>query len=454
MSKTSPPKIPSDALTGSVRNFQEVRGSDVIGRVQPFFDWQDLRRQHNLWSYSKATNTAPTAHSEATSDSGVTTSGVNFASQDYLSLSSHDAVKEAAKAAIDEFGVHSAGSGALLGNTRYSLQLEQVISDFLGCEHTVLYPTGWSAGFGVVQGLIRPNDHVLMDILTHSCLQEGAKAATKNIHFHGHLNINRARQKLEKIRAKDTKNAIMVITESQFSMHADTPDLRGLQDVCRAYDATLVIDVAHDLGCIGDTGHGQLGLQNMLGEADLIIGSFSKSFASNGGFVATRSQAVKEYLKYYSATQTFSNAMSPVQAAIVLKAFEIIKSEEGAALRRKLMDNILYLRAELEKARLEVTGVPCAVVPVNIGTEGSARIAARRLAELAAIVNLVEYPAVPKGNARFRLQVMAAHSKDDIDQLVKLMVTAVNEAEVLYRPHRERLATATVKAAKLKGVAA
>ncbi|MDA1098151.1 MAG: aminotransferase class I/II-fold pyridoxal phosphate-dependent enzyme [Proteobacteria bacterium] len=443
-SSDTPGELPIEALTGSVRDFQELRGSDLIGRVQPFFDWQDLRRQHDLWSYSKATNTAPTSHSAATSDSGVRTAGVNFASQDYLSLSSHEAVKAAAKAAIDEYGVHSAGSSALLGNTRFSLQLEQVVSEFLGFEHTVLYPTGWSAGFGVVQGLVRPDDHVLMDILTHSCLQEGAKAATRNIHFHGHLNVDRARQRLARIRANDPNNAIMVITESQFSMHADTPDLRGLHDVCREYNALLVIDVAHDLGCVGETGHGQLGLQNMLGDADLIIGSFSKTFASNGGFVATRSRAVKEYLKYYSATQTFSNAMSPAQAASVLQAFEIVRSDEGAALRRKLMDNVLYLRAELGKARLEVTGVPGAVVPVNIGTEGSARIAARRLAELAAIVNLVEYPAVPKGNARFRLQVMANHNKKDIDTLVRLMATAVKEAEVLFRPYGQELAATAI----------
>jgi 7-keto-8-aminopelargonate synthetase-like enzyme len=445
--------FPTEALTGSLRDFKDVRGTDLIGRVQPFFDWQDLRRQNGLWSYSKATDSAPKSSCTALSDAGVPTTGVNFASQDYLSLSSHEAIKQVATDAIAEFGVHSAGSGALLGNTRYSLQLEEVISDFLGFGHTVLYPTGWSAGFGVVQGLIRPDDHVLMDVLTHSCMQEGALAATRNIHFHGHLNVEGARRKLKKIRSTDTENAILVITESQFSMHADTPDLRGLQEVCREYDATFIVDVAHDMGCIGETGHGHLGLQNMLDEVDLVIGSFSKTFASNGGFVATRSHAVKEYLKYYSATQTFSNALSPVQAAIVLKAFEIIRSDEGAALRRKLMDNILYLRAELEAARLEVGGVPCAVVPVNIGTEGHARIAALRLAEMGAIANLVEYPAVPKGNARFRLQVMAGHSRDDVDQIVSLMGTAIKEAEAIYQPYQAQISTPIRPAAK-KAVAA
>ena len=441
MSSIDQSPLPIDALTGSVKDYREPLGSDLLRRAEPFFAWQDLRRGHDLWPYSKATDTAPQAHCTAISDTGNTTSGVNFASQDYLSLSSHEAIKAAAKDAIDAYGTHSAGSGALLGNTRYSLQLEAVISEFSGFEHTVLYPTGWSAGFGVVQGLVRPDDHVLMDILSHSCLQEGALAATRNIHFHGHLNIEGARRRLRKIRAKDAHNAILVITESLFSMHADTPDLRALQQACREFDATLLVDVAHDFGCIGETGHGHLGLQDMLNDVDLVVGSFSKTFASNGGFVLTRSQAVKEYLKYYSATQTFSNALSPVQAAIVLKAFEIIRSAEGRTLREALMRNILSLRESLGQARLEVTGDPCAIVPVNIGAEGHARLASRRLAELGAVANLVEYPAVPRGNARFRLQVMAQHSQDDIDQMVRLLKTAIDESDAVYRPYREQLAT-------------
>jgi 7-keto-8-aminopelargonate synthetase-like enzyme len=333
--------------------------------------------------------------------------------------------------------VHSAGSGALLGNTKYSLELERTISDFLGLRHTVLYPTGWAAGFGVIQGLIRPDDHVLMDILAHSCLQEGANVATRNVHFHGHLNVQSARKHLAKIRARDSKNAILVVTESLFSMHADTPDLAALQQACREFDATLLVDVAHDFGCIGDDGRGHLGLQRMLPDVDLVIGSFSKTFASNGGFVACNSQAVKEYLKYYSATQTFSNALSPVQSATVLKAFEIVRSQEGRDLRTKLMNNVLYLRDEMQRAGFEVLGNPSPIVPVMAGAEGLARIVGRRLPELGVVANLVEYPAVPKGSARYRLQVMANHGKQDIDTVVERMRRAVDESEVAYRPYQE-----------------
>ena len=431
--------VPKTALNGSLRDYREPHGTDLIDRVAPFFEWQDSRRQVGLWPYSKSTDTAPTTSCAARDDDGDEVVGVNFASQDYMSLSSHPDIKEAAKAAVDEFGVHSAGSAALLGNTRISLQLEQTISDFLGGKEIVLYPTGWSAGFAAVQGLIRPNDHVVMDVLAHSCLQEGARAATQNIYFHGHLNVNSVARRLARIRAHDTENAILVISESLFSMHSDTPDIGALRAACDQYNATLLIDAAHDLGCIGADGLGHLGLQGMLDQVDLVVGSFSKSFASNGGFVAVSTRAAKEYLKYYSATQTFSNALSPMQAAVVNEAFRIVKSAEGQERRDRLMDNILYMRRSMSAAGLEVLGDPSPIVPVKVGAEGQARLASLRLSQLGAIANLVEYPAVPQGGARYRVQVMSDHSHTDIDVLIEKMVQSMESSGIQFQNFKEGL---------------
>lgn len=428
--------LPAEALNGSLRDYKEIRGVDLLGRTDGFYAWQDLRRAHKLWPYSKSTDTAPKTTCIARDDMGETVEGVNFASQDYLSLSSHPAVKEAAIAAVKEYGVHSAGSAALLGNTHNSLKLERTISDFVNGREVVLYPTGWSAGFAAVQGFVRPSDHVVLDVLAHSCLQEGARSATGNIHFHGHLNVKGLERRLQKIRAHDTDNAILVVTESLFSMHSDTPDIGALKAVCDEYKATLLVDCAHDFGCIGEDGLGHIGLQNALDKSDIVIGSFSKTFASNGGFIAVRNRAQKEYLKYYSATQTFSNALSPVQAASVQAAFEIVRSQEGRDRRRSLMDNILYMRAEMTKAGMEVLGDPSPIVPVRVGAEGQARIAAHRLNELGAIANLVEYPAVPQGGARFRVQVMANHQRKEIDTLITSMTKAMQYAEADFRPYR------------------
>jgi len=411
--------LTNDALAGSLKDFRVPQGIDLIARTEGFFGWQDERRQQTVWPYARTISSPPAANCEAVSDSNEILSGVNFGSQDYLSLSSHPKIKKAAIEAIERFGVHSAGSAALLGNTALSRELERSLSDFMRGRHIVLYPTGWAAGYGSIQGLVRPRDHIVMDILSHSCLQEGAKAATTNLHFNRHLDLRSVKGKLERIRRQDSKNAILVVTESLFSMHSDTPDLKGLRELCDRYSAMLLVDCAHDLGCMGENGLGQLETQDMLEGADIVIGSFSKSFASNGGFVSVKTRAAAEYLRYYSATTTFSNAMSPAQAAAVLAALEIIRSQEGKQLRRALLSNILKLRTDLSRAGQEVLGVASPIVPVHVGDEARGRIVSKEMSAIGAIANLVEYPAVPLGQSRFRLQVMAKHTDGDIETIVK-----------------------------------
>ncbi len=419
---------PVEALTGSMRDFRDLRGANLMGRVEQFYHWQDLRRRCGLWPYSKSTEEAPLAVCTAKDDKGSSFKGLNFASQDYLGLSSDPEIKEVAKAVIEEYGVHSAGSSALAGNTKYSLKLEETISQFLHLDHTVLYPTGWAAGYGVIKALVGPADHVVMDGLSHACLQEGANSATKNVHLHGHLSLRSVETHLRRIRAKDAENSILVVTEGLFSMDSDTPDLAALQEMCHELDATLLVDVAHDLGAIGGGGHGFIGTQSMLGKIDLVMGSFSKTFASNGGFVSCNSPAVKQYLKFYGCSATFSNALSPVQAATVTKAFEIVQSEKGHELRWMLMKRIQQLRGALKDAGLEVLGDPSPIVPAVVGDEALARRVSRRLPELGVVANLVEYPAVAKGNARFRFQVMPTHTCQHVHDLAERFQSAVDAA--------------------------
>ena len=252
-------------------------------------------------------------------------------------------------------------------------------------------------------------------------MQEGANAATRNIYMHRHLDLDHCRHWLQTIRAKDAENAIMVVTEGLFSMDSDTPNIAAMQELCREYNATLLIDVAHDLGALGPGGRGHIATKNMLGKVDLVMGSFSKTFASNGGFVACHSREVKEYLRYYSPSTTFSNSLSPIQSAVVLKAFEIVESQEGEELRGELMNNILNLRESLRARGLDYYGDPSAIVAVKMGSEALARLVSRRLPDAGLLANLVEYPAVAKGAARFRMQVMAKHSDQNISEAVDIM---------------------------------
>jgi glycine C-acetyltransferase len=185
-------------------------------------------------------------------------------------------------------------------------------------------------------------------------------------------------------------------------------------------------------------------MQGMTGKLDIVMGSFSKTFGSNGGFVATHSPAVREYLKFYGCSQTFSNALSPVQCASVLKAFDIIQSVEGKALRETMMARVLYLREQLQQAGFEVMGDPSAIVPVLVGPEALARIVCQKLPAQGIVLNLVEYPAVAKGNARLRLQVMASHTKEHIDTLIVGLVKACEAAKAEYQDYCDDVAAPPV----------
>jgi glycine C-acetyltransferase len=358
-------------------------------------------------------------------------SGVNFASQDYLSLATHPAIRDVAVEAIARHGVHSAGSLALQGGSEPLVRLTERLAEWLRCRSAVVFPTGWAAGFGAIRALVRESDHIVLDSLAHACLQEGAAAATRNIHRVPHLSCDAIARRLARIRAEHATQGILVVTESLFSMNSTVPDLRAMQDICRSYDATLLVDVAHDLGAIADDGLGFLGDQGMIGEVDLVVGAFSKTFASNGGFVAGNAPGLRQALIAFAGPLTFSNALSPVQAAVVDAALDIVRSAEGARRRKRLMENANLLREGLAARAFDVLGQTSAIVPVTIGDTREARLMTRAALSIGGLVNLVEHPAVSRNQSRWRLQVMADHTPEHIDRMVAIAVVA---RETIHQP--------------------
>lgn len=404
------------ALSGSTLDFIKGPGPDLMAKARALRRWQKNRIDQGYYTYARALAEPPGATTELVMEDGRREAGINFSSQDYLSLASHPRIIAAAKLAMDVFGVHSAGSTALAGNTVAGGALELQLAQFLGYRHACLFPTGWAAGFGVIKALIRETDIVLLDQLAHNCLQEGAMAATPNVHRFRHLDYEHASSKLSQLRAESPDAGILVVTETVFSMDSDSPDLKRLQALCREHSALLLVDVAHDLGCMGPSGLGQLELQNVVGEIDLLIGSFSKTFASNGGFVASNHEALSHYLRFYSPANTFSNSLSPVQVAVVTEALRIITDSEGADRRRRLLRNVVALRDALMEEGTTVLGQPSPLIPVLLGREEFARRAARHVGLEGVLTNLVEFPAVKKNQARLRLQVMADHSPQDCEE--------------------------------------
>ena len=410
----------SEAFSKHLGLFATPKGAHLLDRTRPLGEWLDVRAELNTWPYARTLQDRPATETVLQSQNQRRVAGMNFGSQDYLGLSQHPAILAAAKVALDEYGPHAAASPMLQGNTIPGRRLEYALAEALQTEHVMLFPTGWAAGFGAITGLVRPNDSVVIDQLSHACLMQGARAATQNVYLFRHNDVEALRHRLSRIRAKDAENAILVVSEGLFSMDSDSPRIEAMQDACREHGAVLMMDVAHDFGATGPGGTGQIGIQHMLGKVDLVMGSFSKTFSSNGGFVATNSRAARQFLGIYGGSHIYSNGISPVQSAVALEALRIVRNEEGRALRERSFDNILRLRAGFESRGIECLGNPSNVVPVMCGDETVAKITSRLLEEEGLIANLVEYPAVPRERARFRFQIMASHTPAQIDRAVEV----------------------------------
>lgn len=418
----------SPAFSKHLGLFANPKGSHLLDRTRPLGEWLDLRTELNTWPYARTLHGKPGSETELGSQNGRRVAGMNFGSQDYLGLAGHPAIARAAHEAIDRYGPHAAASPMLQGNTIPGRALEMALGDMLEAEHVLLFPTGWAAGFGTITGLVRPSDSIVIDQLSHASLLQGARAATQNVYMFRHNDVAALRHRLTKIREKDAENAILVVSEGLFSMDSDSPDIEALQQVCRELGAVLMMDVAHDFGATGPHGTGQIGIQKMLGKVDLVMGSFSKTFSSNGGFVATRQASVRQFLGIYGGSHMYSNGISPVQSAVAHEALRIIRSEEGDALRERAFDNILRLRAGFESRGVECLGNPSNVVPVMCGDETVAKWTSRLLEENGLIANLVEFPAVPRERARFRFQIMASHTEEQIDRAVDVFMRCLEEA--------------------------
>lgn len=430
-------KLSHPELTGSTARFAMPHGSNLLERTAKFGNWVKIRQENEVFPYSRSLVTAVGPVATIKDDVGRLSKGLNFASQDYLSMNTNPAVCEAAREAITKYGVHSAGSPVLLGNTIPSLELESGLKDYLQTQEVVLFPTGWAAAFGTITALVRAEDYIVMDELSHASLQTGAYFATRKVSRCKHLDIEAIIEVVKKIRAEDTKNGILVITESLFSMDSDSPDIKRLQVACKEYNATLMVDVAHDLGALGPHGLGHLGVQKLVGQVDLVMGSFSKTFASNGGFLATHSQDVRQYVKYFGGSHTFSNAISPVQCSSVKKVLDIVRSPEGDRLRADLLNIVTFFRKELKSFGFDCLGEPSAIIPVPIGSEAVARIASKLLFQRGLLLNLVEFPAVKIGAARFRLQVMSSHTKEQVSDAARMINDSVQEAREIVKTMKE-----------------
>ena len=425
--------ISRDVRFSSIPDHVDGSRTNLISRWSALGRWFVERGDAGLDPYQRVASERIGPETRGFLRDGAPFSGVNFASQDYLSLASHPSIVRSAAEAAERFGIHSAGSAALMGNTSLSVALEERLARFLGYEICTLFPIGWAAGYGIIKTLVRESDHVVIDILAHACLQEGARAATANVSRFPHLSTGAVEKRLKRIRDSDPRAGILVVTETLFSMDSDIPDIVALQALCRRYDATLLVDCAHDLGALGERGLGVLHAQGMVGKVDILMGSFSKTFASPGGFVACNDLGLKFALRSSCGPSTFTNAMTPIQAAVIDAALSIIDSQEGNERRARLLANTRLLRDGLSAEGFTVMGQPSAIVPVVLGNASISRLMTKYAAEQGGIVNLVEFPAVARNACRWRMQVMAEHTDKHDRSMVEIAVSARAQAEARER---------------------
>lgn len=419
----------NEALTKSLLHFIKLHGTDVDRRCLPYHEWASGRREMGVWPYAKVLMGRVGSQAEVANEF-IRNSGcfINFGSQDYLGLAQRDELRQAVVEGMSEWGVHSAGSPVLCGRTRFLAELEQKFCTLFQRPECIIFPTGWAAGFGVIAGLVRNEDSVVMDALSHNCLQEGARHATSHVRHFAHNDLDMMAALLRVERDRNSGGGLFVVLESLYSMDSDSPNLHAAMRLAREHDAIVILDVAHDFGAMGEKGMGLLEGVSAADQPDVIMGSFSKTFAANGGFIVC-SRPVREYLAFHSPPHIFSNAISPLQTAVVNKAFDMVFSAEGRRLRRELAVNIDAVRGAMEAHGLTVAGTPSPIVPVFVGDEKIARLTSKHLTKNGLLANLVEFPAVARGKARFRFQVMATHERAAITKAAELMVESKRAAE-------------------------
>jgi 8-amino-7-oxononanoate synthase len=341
---------------------------------------------------------------------------VNFSSNDYLGLANEPVVCEAAKKAIDEFGVGSGASRLISGTQPPHSLLEQKLAEFKRTRAAIAFSSGYAAALGTLGALAGKNDAIILDKLSHASLIDGARlcGATVRVFPHNHMGKLESHAKWAKEQLPDAR--ILIVTESVFSMDGDRAPLADIVEIKNRYGAMLLVDEAHAIGVIGENGRG---LADRLGVADQVeiqMGTLSKALGASGGYICA-SQGIVDLITNRARSLIYSTAPPPAIAAAATAAIEFLMSAAGVERIKKLRDNLSQIAVELPGAFLRGASPQSAIVPVIIGGEETAMAASQWLYESGFFVPAVRYPTVAKGSARLRVTVSATHTPAQITSL-------------------------------------
>lgn len=336
-----------------------------------------------------------------------------FCGNDYLGLTHHPAVIQSYQKAAAVYGVGAGAARLISGTSLIHSDLENKIAKHKKKEKALVYSAGYLANLGVLSALAGKGDLILMDKVCHASLVDGARLSGAEFRVFPHKNYQRADEILSKSQARRK----LIVSDTVFSMDGDRAEISDLVDLKAKYGALLVLDDAHVTGVFPDEEGNFLGGKNFISEADVITGTLSKAFGVVGGFAAASAEMI-EYLINFSRPFIFATALPPAICAAALKSLEIF--EEGV-LRKKLWRNIRLFQALLKNSGFETLNEDTPIFPLVLGSEAAALQVSEKLLCSGLLVPAIRYPTVPKGKARLRITVSAAHEPEDFERLVRAL---------------------------------
>ncbi|GGE65475.1 8-amino-7-oxononanoate synthase [Pedobacter psychrotolerans] len=347
-----------------------------------------------------------------------------FGSNSYLGLTNHPKIKEAAKIAIDKYGTGCAGSRFLNGSLDIHIQLENKLAEYVSKEAAVLFSTGFQVNLGVISCLLDRNDYLILDEYDHASIIDGSRLSFSRTIKYAHNDMDDLRRKLSRLPEDAAK---LIVSDGIFSMEGDLVNLPELVKIADEFGANVMMDDAHSLGVIGFNGSGTASHFNLNDSVDLIMGTFSKSLASLGGFIAGDAQTI-EYIKHRARSLMFSASMPPASVASVIAALDIIESEPERI--DKLWDNTNYAKKLLVESGFDIGHSNSPIIPVYIRDNTKTFMITNILQQNGVFVNPVVSPAVPSDSSLIRFSLMATHSFEQIETAIEKLLEAFKAVNV------------------------
>jgi len=380
----------------------------------------DEIKESGLWKNERIITTPQGSRIDTTAKGGV----LNFCANNYLGLSDSKMLIDAAKESYDKYGFGLSSVRFICGTQTIHKELENALSDFLGTDDTILYSSCFDANGGLFETITTKEDAIISDELNHASIIDGVRLAKAMKYRYKNNDMQDLEDKLRQAEADGAKQKV-IVTDGVFSMDGIIADLKGICDLAEKYGALVVVDDSHATGFVGETGRGTAEYCGVRGRVDIITGTFGKALGgASGGFTSGRREII-DLLRQRSRPYLFSNTVAPAICAATLKVIETLKRDNS--LCKKVMENAAYFRGEMEKRGFDLIGKDHAIIPVMLYDAVLSQKVADMMLEKGIYVTGFFYPVVPKGKARIRTQMSAAHSKEDIDKCVKAFAECKQE---------------------------